>query len=76
MPKDQKMNSKTKMVLTENECGKAKEGGAIHDLEVHINLTSLHLQKFAAFMDFLFSLPLLNHKQLHNIRIIRGMYIT
>lgn len=63
------------MVLTEMNVEKQNELGSPCDLEVHINLTSLHLQKFTIFHGFHhFKLPLLNHKQLHNIRIRRGIY--
>lgn len=69
------MDNKTKMVLTEMNVEKQNELGSPCDLEVHINLTSLHLQKFTIFHGFHhFKLPLLNHKQLHNIRIRRGIY--
>lgn len=53
---------------------KQKELCSPYDLEVHINSTSLQLQKFISFHGFQhFKLPLLNQKWLHNIRIKYNM---
>ena len=53
--KIRKIDNKTKMVLTEMNVEKQKELGSPCDLEVHINLTSLHLQKFTTFHGFTIS---------------------